>query len=88
MLKKTVVVGAVCALATAGALSAAASPAAHTSVGKWVPSGLAIRVGTQSPAEIDRIMHGGGQIEAYVDPDTGAVLAAQRSSWRSIVRTG
>ncbi|WP_139200643.1 hypothetical protein [Curtobacterium sp. MMLR14_010] len=43
---------------------------------------------TQSPAEAAAILEGGGNVQALVDPDTGAALAAFRSSARALVSVG
>ncbi|ROP66347.1 hypothetical protein [Curtobacterium sp. ZW137] len=47
---------------------------------------LAALVGRQSEETIARIMDGGGEVEALVDPDTGQVLAAYRSSARFFIQ--
>ena len=59
------------------ALSGAVPPKSETSWsseshGAW----LRALEGQQSQSTIDSIMNGGGEVQALVDPDTGAVLAA------------
>jgi Ni/Co efflux regulator RcnB len=53
-----------------------------------VDARLAQLAETQSAADAERIMNGGGDVQALVDPDTGQVLAAFRSTSRSLVSVG
>ncbi|MCJ1713807.1 hypothetical protein MT346_06430 [Curtobacterium sp. VKM Ac-2922] len=66
----------------------AANATAATSPPQEVSIRLAVLATTQSPAEAERILTGGGSVEALVDPDTGRVLAAFRSTERALASVG
>lgn len=53
-----------------------------------VDARLATLEGTQSPAELDRIMTGGGAVQALVDNESGEVVAAFRATTRTLTPIG
>lgn len=81
---------AVAAVVAAGvALSPqAASAADSASTYQQVDARLATLAQTQSQSEAERILDGGGNVQALVDPNDGSVLAAFRSSTRALTPVG
>lgn len=61
-----------------------ASAAEQPNASAAIDARLSALRGTQSPAEAEAILEGGGNVQALVDPETGAVLAAFRSSTRAL----
>ena len=87
--------GPVIAIAVAAVVAAgvplspqAASAADSASTYQQVDARLATLAQTQSQSEAERILDGGGNVQALVDPDDGSVLAAFRSSTRALTPVG